>query len=55
MLDGSAVAAVDIDLGVVCFVDEPCKGSIFAVAVLDFQEFLSVPHYLSCIGIMFNS
>jgi hypothetical protein len=37
MLDRSAVAAVDIDLGVVCFVDESGQGFVFAVVVLDFR------------------
>jgi hypothetical protein len=55
MLERSAVAAVDIDLGVVCFVDESGQGFIFSVVVLDFHGLLSVPHCLSCIGIVFNS
>jgi hypothetical protein len=55
MLDRSAVAAVDIDLGVVCFVDESGQGFVFAVVVLYFYELPSVPHCLSCIGIVFNS
>jgi hypothetical protein len=55
MLDRSAVAAIDIDLGVVCFVDESGQGFFFAVVVLDFHELPYVPHCLSCIGIVFNS
>jgi hypothetical protein len=55
MLDRSAVAAVDIDLRVVCFVDEYGQGFIFALVVLDFHELPSVPHCLSCIGIVFIS
>jgi hypothetical protein len=47
MLDRYAVAAVDIDLGVVCFVDESGQGFVFAVGVLDFQELPYVPHCLS--------
>jgi hypothetical protein len=55
MLDRSAVVAFDIDLGVVCFVDESGQGFFFAVVVLNFHEFPYVPHCLSCIGIVFNS
>jgi hypothetical protein len=55
MLDQSAVAAVGIDLGVVCFVDEPGQGFDFAVVVLDFHELPYVTHCLSCMGIVFNS
>jgi hypothetical protein len=55
MLDRSVVAAVDIDIGGVCFVDESGQGFIFAVVVLDLHELLSVPHFLSCISIVFNS
>jgi hypothetical protein len=55
MLDQSAAAEVDIDLGFVCFVDESGQGFVFAVVVLDFHYLLSVPHCLSCIGIVFNS
>jgi hypothetical protein len=51
----SAVAAVDIDLGVVCFVDESGQGFTFAVFFMVFHEFPSVTHFLSCIGIVFNS
>jgi hypothetical protein len=54
MLDQSAVAAVDIDLGVVSFVDESVHVFNFAVVAWDFHELLSVPHCLSCIGIVFN-
>jgi hypothetical protein len=55
MLDRSDVAAVDIDLGGVCFVDESGQVLVFAVVVLDFHQLLSVPHCFSCIGIVFNS
>jgi hypothetical protein len=55
MLEQYAVAAVDIDLGVVCFVDESGEGFTFTVVVLDFHEFPSVHHCLSFTGIMFNS
>jgi hypothetical protein len=54
-LDRSAVAAVDIDLGVVCFVDESGQGFTFAVFLVVFHELLSVSHCLSSIGIVFNS
>jgi hypothetical protein len=37
MLDQSSVAAVDIDLGVVCFVDESGQVFVFTVVVLDFR------------------
>jgi hypothetical protein len=55
MLDRSAFAAVDIDLGVVCFVHESDQGFVFAVVVLDFQELPYVPNCLSCMGIVFYS
>jgi hypothetical protein len=55
MLDISDVAVVDIDLGVVCFVDESGQGFVFVVVVLDFHELSSVPHCMACIGIVFNS
>jgi hypothetical protein len=55
MLDRYAVAAVDIDLGVVCFGEESGQGFVFAVFLLVFHELPSVPHCLSCIGIVFNS
>jgi hypothetical protein len=55
MLDRSAVAAVDIDLGVVSFVDESTHVFDFSVVPWDFHELPSVPHYLLCIGIVFNS
>jgi hypothetical protein len=47
--------AVEIDLGVVCFVDE--SGHIFAFAIsLEVpQELLYVPHFFSCIGIVLTS
>jgi hypothetical protein len=55
MLDRSAVAAVDIDLGVVSFVDENAHVFDFVVGPWNFHELTSVPHCLSCIGIVFNS
>jgi hypothetical protein len=55
MLDRSAFAVVDIDLGVVYFVDESGQGFVFAVVVLDFHKLPSVSHCLACIGIVFNS
>jgi hypothetical protein len=54
-LDRSAVVAVDIDLGVVFFVDESCQVFAFAVYLVVFQELLSVPYLFSCIGIVFSS
>jgi hypothetical protein len=55
MVGCSAVAAVDIDLGVESFVEK--SAHIFDVAVVpwDFHELMSVPNCLSCIGIVFNS
>jgi hypothetical protein len=55
ILDRSTVAVVDIDLGVVCFVDEYDQGFVFAVVILDLHELQSVPHFLLFIGIVFNS
>jgi hypothetical protein len=55
MMGQSSVAAVDIDLGVVSFVDESANVFDFAVVPWDFHELMSVPHFLSCIGIVFNS
>jgi hypothetical protein len=55
MLDRSDVAAGDIDLGVVGFVDESVQGFDFAVVAWDLDELPSVPHCLSCIGTVFNS
>jgi hypothetical protein len=55
MLDRSDVDAVDIDLGVVSFVDESTHVFNFVVVPWDFHELTYVPHYLSCIGIVFNS
>jgi hypothetical protein len=49
------VAAVDIDLGVVSFVEESAHVFDFAVVPWDFHELTSLPHCLSCIGIVFNS
>jgi hypothetical protein len=55
MLGRYDVAAVDIDLGVVSFVDESVYVFDFAVVPWDFHELMSVPHCLSCIGIVFKS
>jgi hypothetical protein len=55
MLDRSAIAAVDINLGVVSLVDESGQGSHFAVVAWDFHELPSMPNCLSLIGIVFNS
>jgi hypothetical protein len=55
MLDQSTVATVDIDLGIVCFVDESGQGFVFGLVVLDLHELPYVPHCLSCIGIVSNS
>jgi hypothetical protein len=46
---------VDIDIGVVCFVDESCQVFAFAVSLVVFQELLSVRCFISCIGILFSS
>jgi hypothetical protein len=55
MVDRSIVAAVDIDLGVVSFVEDSAHVFDFAVVPWDLQELRSVPHCLSCMGIVFNS
>jgi hypothetical protein len=55
MVGRSVVAATDIDLGVVSFVDESAHVFGFAVVPWDFHKLTSVPHCLSCIGIVFNS
>jgi hypothetical protein len=55
MVDRSIVAAVDIDLGVVSFVEDSAHVFDFAVVPWDFHKFRSVPHCLSCKGIVFNS
>jgi hypothetical protein len=49
------VWVVTDDLGIVCFVDE--SGQFFAIAIflVVFQELFSVPHCLTCIGILFSS
>jgi hypothetical protein len=54
MVDRSIVAAVDIDLGVVSFVEKSAHVFVFAVVPWEFHELRSVPHFLSCIGIVFN-
>jgi hypothetical protein len=55
MVGRSGVAAVDIDLGGVSYVDESAHVFDFAVVAWDFHELPSVPHFLSCIGIVFIS
>jgi hypothetical protein len=42
--DRSAVVAVEINLGVVCFVDESVHGFAFDVSLMVTQELFSVPH-----------
>jgi hypothetical protein len=55
MVDRSIVAAVHIDLGVVSFAER--SAHVFDVAAVpwNLHESSSVPHVLSCIGIVFNS
>jgi hypothetical protein len=55
MFDRSAVVAVEIDLGVVCFVDESGHYFALAVSLVVPQELLSVAHLFSCIGIVLSS
>jgi hypothetical protein len=55
MVDRSIVAAVDIDLRVVSFVEDSAHVFDFAAVPWDFHELRSVPHCLSCIGIVFDS
>jgi hypothetical protein len=54
MVGRSVVAEVDIDLGVISFVDESAHVFDFDVVPWDFHELTSVPHCLLCIGIVFN-
>jgi hypothetical protein len=54
MVGRYVVAAVDIDLGVVSFVDKSAHVFDFAVVPWDLHELTLVPHCLSCIGIVFN-
>jgi hypothetical protein len=49
------VAAVEIDLGVVSFVEDSPHVVDIAAVPWDLHEFIAVPHGLSCIGIVFNS
>jgi hypothetical protein len=49
------VAAVYIDLGVVSFAEDSAHVFDFADVHWDLHELSSVPHGLSCIGIVFNS
>jgi hypothetical protein len=54
MFDRSADVAVEIDLGVVCLVDESCHCFSFAVSLVLPQELLSVFHCFSCMGIVLS-
>jgi hypothetical protein len=49
------VAAVDIYLGVVSFAEDSVHVFDFSAAPWDIHKLSSVPHGLSCIGIVFNS
>jgi hypothetical protein len=49
------VVAVDIDLGMVSFAEDSAHVFDFAADPWDLHELSSVPHGLSCIGIVFNS
>jgi hypothetical protein len=55
MLDFSAVAAVEIDLGVVGLVDVEGHVLVFVISLLLPHCFLFPPHYFSCMGIVFSS
>jgi hypothetical protein len=49
------VAAVEIDLGVVSFVEDSPHALDFVAVPWDLHEFIAVPHGLLCMGIVFNS
>jgi hypothetical protein len=49
------VAAVEIDLGVVSFVEESPHVFDFVDVPWDLHECIAVPHGLSRVGIVFNS
>jgi hypothetical protein len=49
------VVAVDIDLGVVSFFEDSPHVLDVVAFPWDLHELISVPHGLSCIGIVFNS
>jgi hypothetical protein len=49
------VAAVEIDLGVVSLVEDSPHVFDFVAVPWDLHEFITVPHGLSCMGIVFNS
>jgi hypothetical protein len=55
MADRSMVAVVEIDLGVVSFVEDSPHALDFVAVPWDLHEFIAVPHGLSCMGIVFNS
>jgi hypothetical protein len=55
MVDRSMVVAVDIDLGVVSFDEASAQDFDFVAFPWDLHELSSVPHGVSCIGIVFNS
>jgi hypothetical protein len=49
------VAAVEIDLRVVSFVEDSPHALDSVAIPWDLHEFSAVPHGLSCMGIVFNS
>jgi hypothetical protein len=49
------VAAVEIDLGVVSFVEDSPYALDFVAVPWDLHECIAVPHGLSCMGIVFSS
>jgi hypothetical protein len=51
----SAVAAVEIDLGVVYLGDEPAHDFVLSGGPWDLHVFVAVPHWLSCMGIVLSS
>jgi hypothetical protein len=55
MVDQYMVVAVDIDLKVVSFAEASAHDFDVAAFPWDLHELSSVPHGLSCIGILFNS
>jgi hypothetical protein len=55
MVGRSVVAAVEIDLGVVNLGDEPVHDFVLSEGPCDFHVFVSVPHWLSCMGIVLSS
>jgi hypothetical protein len=49
------VAAVEIDLRVVIFVEDSSDDLDFVAVPWDLHEFIAVPHGFLCMGIVFNS